>query len=201
MRSMFVIAASAALLSLAAPAAHANEMSFGLKAGASIPMGDFKDAVGTGFLGGVYGDYGVTPQVAVGVDIVGNFYGESSDLKDAFAAAGLPDPKASITVIQFGVHGKWAQAVTTGPELQVGVGLYNAKPKDGDGVTKFGFNVGAGYKFWHNDAMTLGVEGSWHNITDAFESEDFVTGETTKKSAQYISVALDLGFLTKGSSK
>ena len=110
MRSMFVIAASAALLSLAAPSAHANEMSFGLKAGASIPMGDFKDAVGTGFLGGVYGDYGVTPQVAVGVDIVGNFYGESSDLKDAFAAAGLPDPKASITVIQFGVHGNHESA-------------------------------------------------------------------------------------------
>ena len=209
MRSMFVIAASAALLSLAAPAARANEMSFGLKAGASIPMGDYGDAFGPGFMGGVYGDMSVAPSFAIGVDIVGNFHSIKKDLKDELVAAGITDPKFNFTVIQFGVHGKWQQAVATGPEVQVGVALYNGHSKfegsdptlgsfsESSSDSKFGFNVGAGYKFWHNDAMSLGLEASFHNVTDAFE--DPATSE--KKSAQYVSVGLDLGFLTKGSAK
>src|SRR4051812_27119329 len=115
MRSMFVIAASTALLSLAAPAARANEMSFGLKAGASIPMGDYGDAFGPGFMGGVYGDMGVSPSFAIGVDIIGNFHSLKSDLKDELEASGFTDPKLSFTLIQFGVHGKWQQAAATGP--------------------------------------------------------------------------------------
>ena len=125
MRSMFVIAASAALLSLAAPAARANEMSFGLKAGASIPMGDYGDAFGPGFMGGVYGDMGVAPNFALGVDIVGNCHSIKSSLKDELVAAGITDPKFNFTVIQIGVHGKWQQSAASGPEVQVGVALYN----------------------------------------------------------------------------
>lgn len=208
MRSMFVIAASAALLSLAAPAARANELSFGLKAGASIPMGDYGDAFGPGFMGGVYGDMGVAPNFAVGVDIIGNFHSIKSDLKDELEAAGIDDPKLNFTVIQFGVHGKWQQSATTGPEVQVGLAMYNAHSKlegsvggvsidSDDSDTKFGFNVGAGYKFWHSESMTLGIDASFHNVTDAFQDPS----NNEKKSAQYISVGLDLGFLTKGSSK
>lgn len=210
MRSMFVIAASAVLLSLAAPAARANEMSFGLKAGASIPMGDFGDAFGPSFMGGVYGDMGVSPSFAVGVDIVGNFFSLKSDLKDQLETSGIIDPKFNFEVYQIGVHGKWQQAVATGPELQVGVALYNGHSKfegtipgtgpgtgpfsDTSSDTKFGFNIGAGYKFWHNDAMSLGLDASFHNVSDAFEDPN----SNESKSAQYVSVGLDLGFLTSG---
>ena len=213
MRSMFVIAASAALLSLAAPAARANEMSFGLKGGVAIPTGDYGDVFGLGFMGGVYGDYGVTPQFAIGVDVVGNFHSLKSDLKDQLEAPpfGLTGVKDNFTVIQFGVHGKWQQASTTGPEVMVGVALYNGHEKfegtdpgppvvdlsDDSSDTKFGFNVGAGYKFWHNETMTLGIEGSFHNVSDAFKDPN--TGDS--KSAQYVSVGLDLGFLTGGGKK
>lgn len=210
MRSMFVIAASAVLLSLAAPAARANEMSFGLKAGASIPMGDYGDVFGPGFMGGVYGDMGVSPTFAVGVDIIGNFHSLKSDLKDQLEAPplGLTGVKDNFTVIQFGVHGKWQQSATTGPEVQVGVALYSGKEKfegtdpgppavdlsSDDTETKFGFNVGAGYKFWHSESMSLGLDASFHNVTDAFKDPN--TGDS--KSAQYVSVGLDLGFLTSG---
>jgi len=205
---MFVIAASAVLLSLAAPAARANEMSFGLKAGASIPMGDFGDAFGPSFMGGVYGDMGVAPSFAVGVDVVGNFFSLKKDLKDQLTAAGITDPKLSFQVYQIGVHGKWQQAVATGPEVQVGVALYNGHSKfegsdpvlgsfsETSSDTKFGFNVGAGYKFWHSESMSLGLEGSFHNVTDAFKDPN--TGDS--KSAQYVSVGLDLGFLTSGTT-
>jgi opacity protein-like surface antigen len=211
MRGMFVIAASAALLSLAAPAARANEMSFGLKGGVSIPTGDYGDTFGLGFMGGVYGDYGVTPQFAVGVDINGNFHSIKSDLKDQLEAGGITDLKANFTLIQFGVHGKWQQAVNTGPSAMVGVALYNGHSKsegtdtsvvpnesfsETESDTKFGFNVGAGYKFWHNESMSLGLDASFHNVTDAFKDEN---GDS--KSAQYISVGLDLGFLTGGATK
>ena len=197
MRSMFVIAASAVLLSLAAPAARANEMSFGLKAGASIPMGDYGDVFGPGFMGGVYGDMGVSPTFAVGVDIIGNFHSLKSDLKDQLEAPplGLTGVKDNFTVIQFGVHGKWQQSATTGPEVQVGVALYSGKEKSSDDTeTKFGFIVGAGYKFWHSESMSLGLDASFHNVTDAFKDPN--TGDS--KSAQYVSVGLDLGFLTSG---
>lgn len=206
MRSMFVIAASAAILSFASVAG-ANEMSFGLKGGVSIPTGDFGKAFSLGGMGGVYGDMSVAPQFAVGVDVIGNFYGLKKDLKDELIAAGVTDPKFNFTVIDIGVHGKWEQAVETGPEVQVGVGLYNGHSKfegteagisfsQTSSDTKFGFSVGAGYKFWHNESMTLGLDADFNNVSDAFK--DPSSGES--KSAQYVTVGLDLGFLTHGMS-
>jgi len=210
MRSMFVIAASAAILSFASVAG-ANEMSFGLKGGVSIPTGDYGKIVGLGPMGGVYGDMSVAPKFAVGIDIIGNFHSIKKDLKDELVTAGITDPKFNFTVIDIGVHGKWQQAESSGPEAQVGIGLYNGHSKfegtdtnfsppvsfsETSSDNKFGFSVGAGYKFWHNESMTLGVEGTFNNVSDAAKDPD--TGES--KSAQYVSVGLDLGFLTHGMS-
>ena len=208
MRSMIVIAASAALLTLAGTAS-ANEMSFGLKGGASIPLGDYSDAFGIGGMGGVYGDIGVTPQFLVGLDVNGNFHGISSKLKDDLNAAGLSGVKFTFDVVEVSAHGKWRPSSETGPEVEVGLGLYNGRAKleyqgfsASNSDSKFGFSVGAGYPFWHNESMSLGVDASFHNVLDAIDEVDSsgnFTGNT--KSAQYVSVGLDLNFLTNGMMK
>jgi len=205
MRSMFIIAASAAVLSFAPQVSHANDMSFGLTGGVSIPIGDYGDAFGIGAMGGVYGDMAVTPAIMLGLDVNGNFHGISSDLEDQFKNAGLANPDLSFTVIEFGLHGKWRPGSGEGPYAQAGVGIYNGRTKfefegfsSEDSESKFGFSVGAGFGFWHSESMTLGVQGMFHNVTDAIEEFDPATGSPTgnTKSAQYVSIGLNLGFVT-----
>ena len=208
------VAAAALVLALvgAAPKAHAQAFTFGLTGGAAIPMGDYGDAYKVGFEGGVMGDWWVSPQYALGIDVVGNFHNAKDDLNDYYTAlsdalGGTSDVTLKGTVIQFTAHAKWKFAMegsTTAPYIQAGLGGYNAHSKleggvfDGDtsSDTKFGFNVGAGVDFMATPSMGFGVAGNWHNITDAFTDS---SGE--KKSAQYVQVGAVLTFTTNGATR
>lgn len=203
MRNSIALAGVVALLSLA-PQASAQNFNFGLTTGASVPTGDYGDAVGPGPMFGVYGDFGLNPSVAIGADIIGNFHGMSSDLEDAFSAAGVNGFDFSFTVIEFGGHLKW-RPTPTGLWLQGGGGIYQGSTKveylgaeDTNSESKFGFSVGAGYDFPMRSAMNLGIVASFHNVSDAIEEFDVATGNPTgnTKAAQYVSVGANLTFLT-----
>jgi hypothetical protein len=204
MRASLAVTAAAVALLVLAPAARAENFNFGLATGISIPTGDYGDAVGPGPMFGVTGDLDLNPSVALGADIIGNFHGMSSDLEDAFTAAGINGFDFSFTVIQFGGHLKWTPA-PGGPWLKGGLGLYQGSTRveylgieDTNSEGKVGFNIGAGYEFPLRSAMNLGIHASLHNVSDALEEFDVTTGQPTgnTKSAQYVSIGLGLTFLT-----
>jgi len=203
MRTSMVLAGLVALLAFA-PAANAKTFSFGLTSGASVPTGDYGDAVGVGPMVGVFGDFDMNPQVELGADIIGNFHGMSSDLEDAFSAAGINGFDLSFTVIQFGGHLKWRPA-PTGLWVQGGAGIYQGSTKveylgleDTNSESKFGFNAGVGYDFPMRAAMNLGIMANFHSVSDALEEFNVTTGQPTgdTKAAQYVSVGAMLTFLS-----
>jgi opacity protein-like surface antigen len=206
------VAAATLALSLGASTALAQNFTFGLQAGAAIPTGDYGDAYKTGFQGGVTGDWWVSPAYALGVDVNGNFHNAKDDLNRYFtdvsdALGGTSDVTLKATVVQFTAHAKFKVPMSgngASPYVQAGLGGYNARSKleggvfDGhtDSVTKFGFNVGAGIDVPMSPAMSIGVIGAFHDITDAFTDS---SGE--KKSAQYVQVGAMLTFMTNGATR
>lgn len=205
MRKGMMLVGVAALLTMAPMKAQAQNFSFGLLAGVSMPMGDYGEAVGLGPMGGVYGDFGVTPQFAIGADIIGNFHGMSSDLEDDLEAAGVTDFDFSFTVIQFGAHAKFRPA-PSGLWLQGGLGMYSGSStveiggaEFDESETKFGFNLGAGFDFGSSPTMKFGLLATWHNVPDAiaeFDDTGALTGDDT--AAQYISIGAHVTFGTSG---
>ena len=200
MRKAMVLLGVVATLSFAT-VAHAQNSSFGLEAGMAIPTGDYGDAFGPGPMFGVFGDVGVSPNLSLGADIVGNFHGMSDTFDDGFTVTGFD---MDFTVIQFGGHAKFRPA-PEGFWLQGGLGMYNGNTKvtfpgfeDSDSVTKLGFSIGAGMDFAFNSAMNFGVMANFHNVTDALEEFDPVTGRPTgdTRSAQYVSIGATMTFLT-----
>lgn len=202
---------SAALLLLLASSASAQNVTFGLTAGASIPTGDYGDAYKSGFEGGVMADWWMSPQLAFGLDVAGNFQTAKDDLNAYYtdvsdALGGTSNVTLKGSVIQFTAHAKlkFPMQGASAPYVQAGLGGYNARSKldggvfDGhtDSVTKFGFNAGAGFDFFATPAMSLGVAGNFHDITDAFTDS---SGD--KRSAQYFQVGAVLTFSTSGASR
>ena len=98
---MTLFAALAALV-LSAPVAKAEGLTVGLQGGMAVPMGDFSDGFGPGPQGGVFGDFWLNPQFAVGADIVGNFHKAGGDFKDAIEAAGFSADDVKFSIVQFG---------------------------------------------------------------------------------------------------
>jgi len=191
-KSLFLAFAFASLM--VAPMAHAAPgMTFGLTGGAAMPMGDFSDGFNTGFNGGVYGDWWINNQFAIGADVL---YNQMSG-KDEFETA-LGVDKITGTFIQFGGHVKWMfpmEGSSIAPWLQGGVAAYNGKVEvEGSGVsaddssTDMGINVGAGLGFWSSPSMSVGVLGLFHNVM------------TEDESTQYINLGLNLTFSTTGTS-
>ncbi len=177
-----------AVPALAAP----GEMTFGLNGGAAIATGDFGKGFSTGFTGGVFGDYMFTDMVGAGVDLSYNRWKAK-------------DVDVNFTELQFGGHIKLVPAMKdmpVAPYLQVGAGAYNGKTdvSGAESKTKFGYNIGIGADYKVTPQVGVGLFGTWHAITDAFESTtvDLSTGATTteKKSANYIAIGLKVTFMT-----
>lgn len=166
-------------VSLMATAAHAAPLTFGVKAGMSMPTGDVGDLVDPGFAGGAYGDMWISPQMAIGADIVGNFFGGDG---------------ASLDIIQFGVHGMNKFNMEGGsftPWIQYGLGAYNGQSTIEsplgdieDSSTDLGIHGGAGVEFGRSPAMKFGVGFEYHNIF------------TDEESTAYYSIAARLTFGT-----
>jgi len=197
MRKLGVVS-SVLIAAFTASLAHASTWEFGLKAGAAFPMGDLGDFVSTGFSGGVFADYMMSPQMGFGADIAGDFF-SGSDFPDPVLVGVSHDVK--FDVLQYGVHGIYNFSYESGkmsPFILYGLAMYNGKTKVDDlniddSSTKFGLNGGLGVNFGGSETMKFGVEGEYHYIF-LDKEKDF------SSSASYIRVLARLTFLTAGTT-
>jgi len=159
-------------ITASAPAAQAqNPVSFGIAAGASIPMGDLGDDFAkTGFHG--MATLGFTPaMLPFGMRIDG-MYNQLS-LEDAFGDANVRILGANANAILS------IPSTLTSPYLIGGVGVYNSKISsddidlETDGETDFGINVGIGIKFNLSGFGTF-AEIRYHNIFTEDNSTQFL---------------------------
>ena len=158
-------------ITASAPAAQAqNPVSFGIAAGASIPMGDLGDGVKTGFHG--MATLGFTPaMLPFGMRIDG-MYNQLS-LKDEQGDGNFRILGANVNAILS------IPSTLTSPYLIGGVGMYNSKVSsddidlETDGETDFGINVGIGIKFNLSGFGTFG-EIRYHNIFTEGDSRQFL---------------------------
>jgi opacity protein-like surface antigen len=196
---MMKLALLVAVLAASASVAHAGSFTFGLGGGVGSPSGTFSDVYKLGFGGNVYGDYWLAPNYSIGADIDGSFFNGKDDYITSLKTTSYPDPKATATLIGFGVHGMLAFPMegSVHPFLTAGVGMYNGKFKVEDAGptknfdtsdTKFGFHGGGGVDFKAGETMMYGLDVKYHNV----QTEGDATG--------YITAGLHLTFTTTGTT-
>lgn len=135
---------------------------FGISGGAAIPVGDFSDAVNTGF--NVAGHIGIKPGMSpVGLRFEGMYNqfdvkGSGNDLKAKILAG-----TANIVLMQAAAPG------AVRPYFIGGLGVYNLKLSSdalnasSDSKTKFGLNGGAGIDMALS-GLNVFVEGRYHHV-------------------------------------
>ena len=155
MRSLSRAALVLAAMFIAAPALHA-QTSFGVAAGATLPMGDASDAHNMGYHATL--SLGIKPPLApIGLRLEGMF--NSIEYKDAVPAIG----GESLRLLGVTANGTYTIIPTA--YLIGGVGMYNSKVSvDGaESETDFGFNVGAGLNIPLTGFGTY-LEARYHHI-------------------------------------
>jgi hypothetical protein len=134
--------------------------------GASVPMGDFGDFVGTGYGFGVNGTYYFTPAWGVGANIVWNSYG--------FDEAILSD--TNITIWEFSTHAKYMFTQgAVAPYAKAMMGMFNSAVEGSDSVTDWGIGGGFGLQ-WNPPTSNVGLfaEGMYNNVfTDGSSTNYF----------------------------
>ena len=171
-RSVLGVMTAIVAIATSAPAAQAqNPMSFGIAAGASIPMGDLGDVASTGWHG--MATLGFMPSMLpFGMRIDGMYNSMSAD-EDVFG-------DASFRIIGANANAVISMpAMVTSPYLIGGIGMYNSKLDsdvpdfDVDGETDFGINIGIGAKFNLSGFGTF-AEIRYHNIFTEDSSTQFL---------------------------
>lgn len=176
------IALALCVLAVAATAASAATSEVGLNAGVTLPMGDFGDAVGTGFFGGGSYTYHVNEMFGLGADINYHKFGK----KDfTFNGSTVSD---DFSAIQYGVHGKYFFKMKTKemPYIKVGLGMYSLSEKASSTVngvdysatvtdSKFGISAGIGSDWAMSDKASWGIEALYHNIMTDNKSSAMIT--------------------------
>jgi hypothetical protein len=173
-----VLFALASLCLMAFPAfAAKGDMAFGVNGGLAMPMGQLADEdyanMKLGYDGGLFFDYMLTKEIALGVD---GSYAMSTNKDDS-------DIKGK--TMEFGVHGKYF--VPTGgqflPYLSLGAGMYNRKAEFSDGAISVdvsdnvvGMNFGVGAEYMMTPMVGLGVNGTYHYTFGEFSPEDLTEG-------------------------
>ena len=147
-------------LALAVPAQAQARGYVGLGGGLSIPMGDFGDNYKMGWLGQVVA--GITgPNGMLGGRIDGMYIRHSLD--------GTVDGSTAM----LGANGDLVVSPGSAdakirPYLLGGIGFFNVKSEvgtqEGEGVTKFAYNLGAGLRFGGSGRMSFFVEGRYLSI-------------------------------------
>ena len=171
-RNILGVMTAIVAIAASAPAAQAqNPMTFGIAAGASVPMGDLGDNFAkTGWHG--MATIGFMPaMLPFGMRIDGMY--NSMSLEDALG-------DASVRIIGANANAIIAMpAMVASPYLIGGVGMYNSKIDsddpdfDLDGTTDFGINVGIGTKFNLSGFGTF-AEIRYHNIFTDGSSTQFL---------------------------
>ncbi len=171
-RTVLGIMTAIVAIAATAPAAQAqNPMTFGIAAGASIPMGDLGDDFAkTGYHGMATLGF-MPPMFPFGMRVDGMY--NSMSLEDVFG-------DANVRILGFNANAIIAMpAMVASPYLIGGVGMYNSKVTsddidlETDGETDFGINVGIGTKFNLSGFGTF-AEIRYHNIFTEGNSTQFL---------------------------
>lgn len=139
-----------AAMLVAASAAQA-QTSFGIAAGASLPMGDASDAYETGYHATL--SLGIKPPLApLGLRVEG-----------MFNSFGIKSIDESVRVLGLTANGTWTMMPTA--YLIGGVGMYNSKASVAGSASSsdFGFNVGAGINIPLTGFGTY-IEARYHHV-------------------------------------
>jgi hypothetical protein len=169
-RNVLGVMTAIVAIAASAPVVQAqNPMTFGIAAGATLPMGDLGDDFAkTGFHG--MATVGFMPaMLPFGMRVDGMY--NSLSLEDAFGDASIRILGANANAI-FAMPG-----MVAAPYLIGGIGVYNSKIDSDDtdieldGETDFGINIGIGTKFNLSGFGTF-AEIRYHNI--------FTEGESTQ---------------------
>ncbi len=143
-----------------AGAAQAQQRSatFGIAAGVSLPMGDFGDAVGTGYhITGLLG-FGSKAGSAVGgrAEVSWNsFSGET--------ISGFDIPDTHLLTVTGNITYALSTSSSVHPYLIGGGGLYRFSADGADSESKAGINAGVGAKFQLSGFSTF-AEVRFHNV-------------------------------------
>lgn len=185
--------AGALALTLAPPAqAAAGDWVLGLHGGTAMPSGDYGDFAKVGLMGGGSFGYAVSENVCIGVD--GSFTANSAKdaINQALTAAatliqGAPTMvKAKVDFVQAGAYARYTfplQGSEIAPFAVIGAGLYNVKTKlespnenyaSEVTETKIGGRAGLGLSFKAGEAVSVGVEGTYHHIATDVASKQFI---------------------------
>ena len=158
-RSLFAAVAFATTLAIpaVAHAQMASPIKFGISAGLSLPTGDDKDVVSSGY--NINGHLGFQPPllpVGLRVDVLYNKFGEKNN------------DGVDLSILGGTVNGVFnlGMAPMVSPYLIGGVGLYNQKLSGGgasESKTSFGLNGGAGLRFSLSGFSTF-AEARYHYV-------------------------------------
>ena len=170
-RTVLGVVTAVLALSASASVVHAqNPMTFGIAAGATLPMGDFGDEANTGFHGMI--TLGAMPAlVPFGVRIDGMY---NSLGGDDFSDSGINFTGVSAEILGLTANGVFSMPgmMVTSPYLIGGIGYYGSKAKsdqgDSERTSAFGLNIGLGAKFNLSGFGTF-VEARYHHVMQSDE--------------------------------
>jgi len=151
---------------------YANPVSFGVFAGASVPLGDFAEFASTGWhVGGLLEWNSPTAPVGIRVDVAYHDFGVDSD---------FPDQEANPSMVVGTINGMWLfpSTSTVRPYLIGGGGIYNERCNQCDSQTKLGLNGGIGIRVPLSGISTI-IEARFHIV---FDSDDSTEGASTSNS-------------------
>jgi outer membrane protein W len=185
-----------AAVTFAADTPAAGGMTFGVDGGVALPTGDWADLFQMGFQGGVFGEYGINEQFAIGVgadyDKVGVKDEYITDLEDEASAELGVDVTVEVTesIIPITLYAKWMPPMKdskVAPYVMVGGGYYmmtdkieasvaGASISVSETVNKPGFFGGAGVDFKVNPTVKVGVFAKMHDILTEDSSTMYFNG-------------------------
>ncbi|HUQ18492.1 MAG TPA: outer membrane beta-barrel protein [Gemmatimonadaceae bacterium] len=140
---------------------YSNPVSFGIFAGASVPLGDFSDNfAGTGFhIGGLL--QWNSPTAPIGLRIDGAYH------KFGNSGTSTADPSMVVGTVN-GMY-LFPSTSTVRPYIIGGAGVYNERCDLCDAQTKFGVNGGIGINVPLSGLSTI-IEARFHYVFDKVEA-------------------------------
>jgi opacity protein-like surface antigen len=178
MRITTLCLAGALLLSAGPAAAITGTHEFGVEGGMSLPTGDFSDAAGAGFNGGLLYQFTFLDRYGVGAGIRYNGWSGSDDLNASAESAFGAGSKFSFTAWEYDLFGVFnvpmASAPNVMPYVKAGIGAYSIAEKletptgtADDGSTEFGVMGGAGVDFQATPAVKIGIGATYHRVKNS----------------------------------
>jgi outer membrane protein with beta-barrel domain len=175
----------ASTLGVSSLQAQANPIAFGIVAGASVPLGDFGDAVKMGWhAGGLVQWNGAAFPLGIRGEVVYHSFGSEQDAGE----------DVDFNILTATVNGVFmfpmTEPATVRPYIIGGGGLYRVGCSDCGGLdaeNKGGINIGAGVQIPLSGFTSI-IEARWHMI---FDSDDTIADDS---NTTFIPISVGLLF-------